>query len=142
MPSARRGSAVIEFAIVTFLLLFVILAGIELDRAVFVYTNLADATKAGIRYAITHGANRSTGGNAVDGPSGPGNTTQVDTLIKNYALALNKANLTVTVTYPDGDNNTGSRVKAVVQYTYDPWVRLPFPTGLQLSAVSEGIIAF
>jgi Flp pilus assembly protein TadG len=137
---SRRGAALIEFALIAFLLLLVMFAGIELDRMLFVYSNLADSAKAGVRYAITHGSHRT--GTGTDGPSGPSdNPTQVVTTVKNYAsLMMNPASLTVTVTYPDAANTIGSHVKILVQYAYDPMTLLPL--SVTLSATSQGIISF
>jgi len=138
--SARRGSAIVEFSFLAVLLLLIVFAGIELDRMVFVYTCLADSAKAGVRYAIVHGNDRS--GSGVDGASGPGNNpTEVVAIIKNYASQLmNPSNLTVTVTYPDTTNAPGGSVNVLVQYAYDPWTVLPL--GVTLSATSRGIITF
>src|SRR5260370_20154424 len=139
--SRQRGSALIEFALVAFLLLLVMFAAIELDRMLFVYTSLADAAKAGARYAIVHGNDRLASGAAVDGPSGPGDDpAQVLTSVQSYtSLMINTAALTVHATYPDGTNTTASQVKVLVQYVYDPWTVLPL--GVTLSATSEGIIS-
>jgi hypothetical protein len=122
------------------LLLLVIFAAIELDRMVFVYTCLADSAKAGIRYAIVHGNDRT--GTGANGPSGPGaDALQVVTAVKNYAsLMINPSALTVSVTYLDSKNTPGSRVKVLVQYAYDPYTVLPL--NVNLSATSQGIITF
>src|SRR5262245_36694356 len=143
IPSAKsklRGSTLIEFALSAVTLLVVVFAAIELDRMAFVYTSLADAAKAGARYATTHGANRT--GSGTDGPSGPGaNPTEVLNIIQGYAsLTINPSKRTVNVTYPDGNNLVGSHVKVVVQYAYDPYVVLPL--GVTLSATSQGMINF
>jgi Flp pilus assembly protein TadG len=132
---SERGSAMVEFALVTLLLVLIMLAGLEMNRMILVYTNLADAAKAGIRYAITHGNNKTAGA------AGPGaNPTAVVDLIRNYTTGINKGNLTINVTYPDGNNGSGNKVKVVMQYPYDPWVLLPL--NVTLSATSQGIITF
>jgi Flp pilus assembly protein TadG len=135
-----RGSTLIEFAFIAVTLLLVMFFAIELDRMLFVYTCLSDAAKAGARYAITHGNNR--GGSGVNGPSGPGaDPPQVVTAVTNYArLMINPAALTVTVSYPDASNTTGSRVNVLVQYAYDPYTLLPLK--VTLSATSQGVITF
>ena len=80
---ARRGSTIVEFALVTLLLMVVLFAGIEFDRMILVYTTVADCAKVGVRYAIVHGDNRTGTG---DPESGPGdNPDPVSTVIRNFA---------------------------------------------------------
>ena len=67
--SGRRGSAMIEFAIVAMVLMLMVFAGFEIDRMILVYTAVANSAKAGVRYAIVHGSDRS-GGSGADGESG------------------------------------------------------------------------
>jgi Flp pilus assembly protein TadG len=137
--STQRGSATIEFSFIALTLILVMFAGFELDRMLFVYTCLADAAKAGERYAIVHGSDRS--GTGVDGASGPDNADQVVATVKYYTSQLmDPSKLTVNVTYPDGNNAAGSHVAVLVQYAYDPWTVLPL--NVTLSATSQGIIAF
>jgi Flp pilus assembly protein TadG len=136
LRSARRGSTLIEFALIAFLLLLVLFMGIEMDRMLFVYTNLADAAKAGTRYAIVRGADRTSGASTAADPS------PVVNIVKNYITGIDPSHLTVTVTYPDGNNALAKHVKVVVQYIYDPWAGFGLLNGVTLSATSQGIIAF
>jgi hypothetical protein len=80
--SPKRGATLIEFALVAFLLMMVIFAGFEFNRMILVYTTLASASRAGVRYAIVHGNDRTGTG---DPASGPGNTTNVITKVKQFA---------------------------------------------------------
>jgi Flp pilus assembly protein TadG len=145
--SARRGSAIIEFALITFLLMIIIFAGIEFDRMVLVYTAVANSAKAGVRYAIVHGSHRT--GSGPDGPSGGLDPTQVVTVVQNFASAgiLDTSLLNVSVTYPastpptDPGNNTGSSVIVKVVYPYDPFVSI-LPLRVNLSSQAQGIIVY
>ena len=136
--SARRGSALIEFAMVMFLLMIVILAGVEFDRMVLVYTALGNSARAGVRYAIVHGSDRTGTG---DPPSGPGDQTAVIAKVKQYASAgmLNTTALNVVVNYPV-NNKPGSLVKVSVTYPYDPFVVLPLH--VNITSATQGIIVF
>jgi TadE-like protein len=138
--SARRGATIIEFAMVTLLLMIVILAGIEFDRMVLVYTALANSARAGVRYAIVHGSDRTTTG---DPASGPGDKTAVIAKVRQFASAgmldTSPLKLTVTVEYPV-DNKPGSLVKVAVAYVYDPFVVLPL--GVNITSATQGIIVF
>ena len=134
-----RGSTLVEFSLVVFMFIIVLLGVVEMGRLVLVYTTVANAAHAGTRYAIVHGADQTVS------PSGPGSVTQVQTVVKNYASAglLNTANLTVNVTYPDGTNAAGSRVTVTTSYTYDPLVG--YFTSLLSTTVgstSQGVITF
>ncbi|MBI3696457.1 MAG: pilus assembly protein [Acidobacteria bacterium] len=138
--SARRGSSLVEFALVSFQLLLVMFAVFEFARMGLVYTDLASASRIAARYAITHGIDRSlvccTGG--ADGMATTGDICGASGVLTTFATALNKANLNCTVTGVGG--GVGSTVKVTVTYPYDPWVLLPLT--VTLSSTSQGIITY
>lgn len=137
------GSSLIEFSLVAFMSVIVLLGVVEMGRMVLVYTTLANAARAGARYAIVHGGDRT--GSGVNGPSGPGSTTQVQTVVQNFASAglLNTSNLTITVSYPNGVNSAGSPVSVTVTYPYDPFIAYFNPIlSTNLGSTSEGVITF
>jgi Flp pilus assembly protein TadG len=136
-----RGGSLIEFALIAFMFVIVLLSVVEMGRMVLVYTSIANAARAGARYAIVHGADQTVS------PSGPGNPCtcpNVQTVVKNFASAglVNTALLTITVNYPSG-NTAGSPVQVTVTYPYDPLVGY-FSSMLNtnLSSTSEGVITF
>jgi len=141
------GSSLVEFAFVAVLFIIVLLSVVEMTRMALVYTTMTQAARAGARYAIVHGGERT--GSGVDGPSGiacaPTSCTQINTVVQNFASAglLNTDDLTVTVSYPDGANTVGSRVNVTVSYTYDPLVSY-FGSVLNknLGSTSQGVITF
>lgn len=138
-----QGSAMIEFALIGFMFVMVLLAIIEMGRMIIVYTAVANSAKAGTRYAIVHGQYRT--GTGATGPSGPGNTTQVENVVKGYASTglLNTSKLTITVTYDSGDNNVGDTVSVKVTYPYNALV--PFFSSLlgpTMGSTSQGTIMF
>ena len=139
--SAQRGATIIEFAMVTLLLMIVILAGIEFDRMVLVYTALANSARAGVRYAIVHGSDR-TGASGSDLASGPGDKTAVIAKVRQFASAgmLDTLKLIVTVDYIPLDNKPGTLVKVAVLYKYDPFVVLPL--GVKITSATQGYIVF
>jgi Flp pilus assembly protein TadG len=139
----RSGEALVEFALVCFLLVFTLLAAFEIGRMLLVYNSLANAARVGVRYASVHGSTNT--GSAMDGPSGPGNTANVETVVRNYARTslLDVTRLNITVSYPSGGasaNAPGSRVRVRVLYIYDPFMVIPL--GVQLGSRTEGIIVF
>jgi len=137
-----QGSAIVEFSLVAFMTIMLILAVVEMGRMILVYTTVANAARAGARYAIVHGNTRT--GTGVDGPSGPGdNPTQVVTVVTNFASAapLDMSRLVVTVSYPSGSNGVGSPVTVTAVYPYDPFTTF-FPLSVRLGSTSQGVITF
>ena len=138
--SSQRGATLIEFALVAFLLMMVIFACFEFNRMVLVYTTLANASRAGVRYAIVHGSDR-TVTPGTDPASGPGNTANVVTKVKQFASmgTLNTSNLSVVVDYPV-NNKPGSLVKVSLSYPYNPFIVLPL--NVNITSATQGIIVF
>jgi Flp pilus assembly protein TadG len=137
-----RGSSLLEFALISFMFVILLAGIVEMGRMVLVYTTIANAARAGARYAIVHGADQTVS------PSGPGNPCtcpDVKTVVKNFASAglVNTSALTITVSYPNGDNNAGSPVTVKVMYPYDPFINY-FGTLLNktLGSTSEGFITY
>jgi len=143
ISASEEGSALIEFALVAFMFIIVLLGVVEMSRVILVYTSLANAARAGTRYAIVHGQYRTGSGST--GPSGPGNTTQVETVVKNFASTgmLDTTKLNVTVAYPGSSNNVGQAVTVTVTYPYDAIIPF-FSTlfGATMGSSSEGVIMF
>lgn len=143
--AARRGGAVVEFAIVLMLLLTIILAGIEFDRLVLAYTTVANAARVGARYAIVHGGSRTGVG---DPASGATDASKVIEVVKTFASAgtLDPEKVDVDVSYPastsvaDPGNQPGKAVVVTVTYPYDPLTFLPF--SLDLTSTTRGVIVF
>ena len=138
-----QGNALVEFTFIAIMLVMVMLGIVEMGRYVLVYTTVANAARAGARYAIVHGGERT--GTGADGPSGPGSTTQVQTIVKDFAAAglLDTSKLNINVAYPSGLNTADSPVTVTVTYAYDPWV--PYFSSLlktTLGSTSEGVITF
>lgn len=141
-----EGSSLVEFSLITVMFIIVLLSVVEMGRMVLVYTTMANSARAGARYAIVHGGDRTgVGATGVNGPSGPGSTTQVQTVVTNYAKAglLDTSKLTITVSYPNATNSVGSPVSVSVTYRYDPMMRY-FGSILNttLGSTSEGVITY
>lgn len=140
--TATRGQTLVEFSLVAFLSVILLLSIVEISRMALVYTTVANAARAGVRYSIVHGGTRT--GTGVDGPSGPAqNPSQVLTVIKNFASAglLTTASLIITVNYAGASNAPGQPVSVTVIYPYDPLTAY-FPLRVRLGSVSQGVIAF
>jgi Flp pilus assembly protein TadG len=109
---AESGQALVEFSLTIIVFMVLVLAVVDVGRAVWNYNTLASATREGTRFAIVHGSNAST-------PSGPSsNDAKVNAAVAKYASGLNSANLTTTSTWLDGSNAAGSRVKVTTTYKF------------------------
>ena len=144
----EEGATQVEFTFVVLLLVMVLLGVVEMGRMILSYTAIADAAKAGARYAMVHGVDRT--GTGADGPSSASSYAQVQTVAQNYAAAglLDSSAVTVSVSYPNhsgtvAGNYPGDPVQVTVSYTYVPLVGY-FSSILNttLSSTSEGVITY
>ena len=139
----RWGQSLVEFSIVSLMVCILTLAAVEIGRMILVYTTVANAARAGVRYAVVHGSSRSAGA-ASSNASGPSsNPAQVLTVIEDFASAglLTTSRLAITVTYPGASNAPGQLVNVTVSYPYDPlttWL----PLGVNLGSTTQGVIVF
>jgi Flp pilus assembly protein TadG len=135
--SARRddrGIALVEFALVLPVLILLIVGVFDLALAVWQSNTLATAVRDGTRYAIVHGS-------AATDPSGPGDDDAIESLVQTNAIGL--SGVTVTVTWPDGDNERGHRVRVIATVPYKPVLSQMFTGGglnVTLRAGSELVI--
>ena len=108
----RIGATVLEMAIAAPVVLLLLIGMFEMGISVYAYNTLAEAVRAGARYAAVHGAKAAT-------PCGPtANNTNVENVVRGYAPGIVATDLTVTSTWPDGNNSTGSHVTVAATYTY------------------------
>jgi Flp pilus assembly protein TadG len=138
-----RGQSLVEFGLVAFILVMLLLGVVEIGRMVLVYTTVANATRAGARYAIVHGTDNLA---TVD---------QIKTVVKNF---LSTAPLDTTrvkagdivVNYPGDPSKSGSTncknpgcgVTVTTTYSYDPLITyFPWPA-INLRSTSQGAITF
>jgi Flp pilus assembly protein TadG len=123
--ASERGASMVEFAMTFLIITFVLFPLIGFSFWVYAYNVMADAAKAGVRYAIVHGANSTV-------PSGPACTSNCTTQasctdnsanvgnvqdeVKKWAKfsVYSTSNIKVTVCYLDGSNTAPSRVQVKV----------------------------
>jgi Flp pilus assembly protein TadG len=138
-PHRRRGSELVEFALVSFLLLTVIFALFEFARMALVYNSIANAARVAVRFATVNGADQST----------PATQASICGVVTSYTTGLNNSAFTcggssgsyIAVTWPDGDNQPGSRVQVTVGYLYDPFFST-LPLNVNLGSTAEGYIMY
>lgn len=145
--SRERGATLVEVPF-AFLWVFLVIFGlVESGRLMLAYTTLAQAARAGTRYAIVHGSYRT--GSGMDGPSGPGNTANVEAVVKNVTTPAGLPATKVTVydsgtepMYPDGTNDVGARVRVKVSYSFTSLVPLVAPFNVTIGGASAGVICY
>jgi Flp pilus assembly protein TadG len=133
----------VEFSVVAVLTVIMLLFVVETGRMLLVYTTVANAARAGVRYAIVHGSTR-LAGSTLDSASGPGNNpAQVVTVVKNFASGglLTTSLLVVNVTYPGASNAPGQYVVVSVVYPYNPLTTY-FSKTFRLGSATQGVIVF
>lgn len=147
-PSVKRsrndgGQSLLEFALVAVGLVMLLFGAVEMCRMALAYTTVANAAKAGARYATVNGVDSST-------PSGPSSDpSNVVAVIQNFAAVggLTPSNLTVRVNYYSAGgvsptcNEPGCWVQVSVSYLYKPLTNY-FPLAVNLASTSEGVITF
>jgi Flp pilus assembly protein TadG len=135
-----RGQTLVEFAIVAVLLVMLLLGVVEFGRMVLVYTTVANAARAGARYAIVHGTDNLA------------STDDIKTIVKNFlsVAPLDTTGLTTSVSYPgdpvksgsSGCTDPGCGVVVTATYPYQPIIGyFPWPT-INLQSTSKGTITF
>jgi Flp pilus assembly protein TadG len=137
------GQSLVEFSLATFMLCMMVLAVCEMGRMVLVYTTVANAARAGARYATVHGSSRAAGAGSTNASGPSNNPAQVLTVVKDFASAglLTPSRLVITVAYPGSSNAPGQLVSVTVKYPYDPLTRwLPFQ--VNLGSTTQGVIVF
>lgn len=120
--------------------LFVLVLGVfEAGRFIYHYEALNNATRAGIRYAIIHGAN------SIDPTGPPDDSTGADIrqAVADAAFGLvGVGDLTVpdpVYSGPNGVNNKrGSEVRLSVSFTYSPIV--PILPAITINAEATGVV--
>lgn len=102
----RRGAAIVEFALGFMFFLVLVIGLMEVGRAVWAYTTVAQATRQGARYAITHGS------------ANPATADQIKAVVAANAIGLDAKRLTVDTTWSPA-NQRGAIVQVQVHYKLD-----------------------
>ena len=126
---SRRGTAMVESALV--LLVFaVLIAGImELGLIGFASNSVGFAAQRAARYAAVRGS----------GSGHPASTSDIQSVAQGYAAPLNSNSLTVTVTWTP-NNNPGSTVRVQVAYSLKPSVLPISSKALTLQGTASQIV--
>lgn len=125
-----RGQAMVEFAIVATVTLTLIFGIIQAALALYAYSFVSYAARAGVRYAMVRGTNSGS----------PATNSSVQTYVQGLAVALNTSSLTVATTWTPNENQ-GSIVTVKVSYAFAPLVALVWSTTLNMSSTAQGLVS-
>jgi len=104
---ARRGSTLVESAVVAVVFLLLLTGAMELGRLGFAYNEVSFAAQSAARYASVRG---SLSGNVAT-------KAQIQSAAETYTGALDNTQVTVTTTWLP-NNNPGSTVQVKVSYNF------------------------
>jgi Flp pilus assembly protein TadG len=124
----RRGSTLVESAIVAAVFLLLLAGIMECARLGFAYNAVSYSAQCAARYAAVRG---SGSGHAVQ-------AADVESVARNYTAALGNSQVQVTTTWLP-DNNPGSTVQVSVAYAFGTPL-LPL-SGLTLHTTARAVIS-
>ena len=113
MRSKERGQAMVEFLLSAIFVFILIFGMVQTIVIVYAFVEMAQAAKAGVRYAIVHGSRSGL-------PSTEANPTGVKNAVINYSRILSGCSATcIEVDYLDADSNAApNRVRVRVTYPF------------------------
>lgn len=130
---SEEGGALVEFALTVPILMSFFFGLIEVAMAIYMHQMLSECAREGTRYAMVHGSTCVNGA----GSSCTVTAAQVNSFVSGLSWPnIGGAPMTVSTTFPDGNESPGSRVQVYVTYPF-PY-RVPFipPTTLNMSSTS------
>lgn len=128
---SEHGSAIVETALSFIVLLTMIFGILAISLALYTYNFIADAAREGTRYAMVRGSSCQGFASAC-----PAQASDVQTYVKGLTFpGIKPSAMTVTTTWPVGNNNPGNPVKVTVQYQFP--LAIPFLTARTLSLKSS-----
>ena len=134
LPSRyERGTALVEFALVSVIAMTMLLGTVEFGRALYDYHLVSNAARLGTRYAIVHGSDC---GKTLVGCTAA-TSSDIQTYVRGISPAIDPTLLTVTTTWANSPDcfggspykATGCLVTVQASYTFVPVVPLiPLPS--------------
>ncbi|MGA2538121.1 MAG: TadE/TadG family type IV pilus assembly protein [Terracidiphilus sp.] len=110
----QEGGALVEFALTAPMLLAFVFGLIEVCIALYTLQSLSELAREGSRYAIVHGATCTTG----SGASCTASASAINTFVSSSNWPnIGGGTVVVAASFPDGNQNPGSRAQVTVTYT-------------------------
>lgn len=134
---SEEGQAIIEAAITLPIVAAFVFVMIEVCLMFYSYCMISEVAREGTRYAIVHDATCQTASKA--------SCTAAASAVNTYVSQINWPNLgggtmTPSTTFPDGNENPGSRVQVSVSYSFP--VTLPFVPKGSVAMSSSSVMYF
>ncbi len=113
VAGSDKGSTLLEFALVSIILMTILLGVMEFSRALYSYHFVSNAACEATRYAIVRGADCNSWASAC-----PATAADIQNYVRSITpQGINPSAITVTTTWVP-DNKPGSLVKVNVQYKF------------------------
>jgi Flp pilus assembly protein TadG len=133
--SGENGQALVEMAISFPLVATFVFTMIEICLAFYSFCMISEYAREGTRYAIVRGATCINASNA----SCTASSSTISSYVSHISLPnLGGGTVTSTTTFPDGNQNPGSRVQVHVTYVFP--VSLPFVPKNSISMGSTSVM--
>lgn len=140
----ERGAAVLEFSIVSVMLLSLMFGIIDFGRGLYAYSMVVNGARLGARYAIVRGAGCTTTGC-------PANSDAVQDYVRSQSPLVDPKDVTVDTEWPGGNstctattppyNASGCIVSVQVTYHFAFSMPLVPSGGWQISSTSQMVIS-
>lgn len=130
---AQDGGSIIEFALTLPALFGLLFCFMEMCLAFYTYDMISESAREGARYAMVHGASCPTSGN----PTCEATATQVNTYVSGLGWPnIAGGTMTVSTTYPNGNEAVGSAVQVRVSYAFKITLAFVPKSTLNMSSTS------
>jgi len=116
LAGSRRGSNILESALVLNAFLLILFGMVEFGMSVYTLNFVKYAARDASRYASVRGSTSTS----------PATNATITSFVKNQAAAINAANITVTTTWSP-NNQPGSTVQVRVACNYSPLLTIVSP---------------
>jgi hypothetical protein len=124
------GQSIIELALTLPILMTFSIGFMQICMAFYIHEAISEEVREGTRYAMVRGSSCLTSG----GASCTATAADVNTVVSGIGFVNpNSGSMVVNTTYPDGNENPGSRVKVSVQFVFG--LSIPF-TSIQPISMS------
>lgn len=118
---SEAGQSLLEFSLTFSILISFVFVFVELCLAFYSFGMISESAREGSRYAMVRGSTCVTGGNA----SCLASASQINAYVSGLGFPnIGGGTINVVTTFPDGNQNPGSRVNVHVSYQFP--ITLPF----------------